>query len=157
MTERLFDPVALMGANTAANATKRTPLPVGETIAQITKMEIAEGKAGPKAKNPGAPWARLDCTLEITDPAYLAQVGDGTREKAIAFLGIMLDMKDGQIATGEDRNVRLGKLREACGVNGQPLNALMGQYLRIQIGHKPNPNDPTDVLAEVTAYTAMEA
>lgn len=156
---RLFDTDSLMQQNIEANATKRTPLPVGETLAQITKMEIKDGKSGPNSKTPGTPWARLDCTLEITDPEYLRTVGDGTREKAITFLGIMLDMKDGQIATGEDRNVRLGQLREACGVNGKPLNALMGQWLRIQIGHKTHPTEPVNadgsanVLSEITGWT----
>lgn len=155
--ERLFDPSALMTQNLAANATKRTPLPVGETTAQIVEMEIANGTVAAGKKNAGAPWARLDCKLEITDPEYLKLFpGDAQRDKAFAFLGIMLDLQDGQIATGPDRNVRLGKLREACGVQGQPLNALNGQWLRIQIGHKPNPNEPGDVLAEVVGYTAMQ-
>lgn len=149
---RLFDANSLMNDNLAENATKRTPLPVGETSAQIIKIDVTEGLSGPESKKPGTPWARLDCTLEITDPEYLETVGDGTREKAITFLGIMLDMQDGKIASGEDRNVRLGKLREACGVNGQPLAALNGQYLRIVIGHKQNPKQPDETMSEVTNY-----
>lgn len=158
---RLFDPVDLMSQNVEANATKRTPLPIGETTAQITKMEIKDGVSSQSSKRPGTPWARLDCTLEITDPEYLKQVGDGTRDKTITFLGIMLDLQDGKIATGADRNVRLGQLREACGVNGQPLNALNGQYLRIQIGQKPHPTEPVNpdgtpnILSEVTGWSAM--
>jgi hypothetical protein len=153
MSERLFDPIALLNQNMEANATKRTPNPVGETVAQITKMEVVEGKAGPNAKTPGAPWARLDLTMESTDPEYLALFPE-PRDKAIIFHGIMLDMKDGSIATGPDKNVRLGKLREACGVNGKPLSALQGCFCRVQVGHKPHPNDASDVLAEVTAITA---
>lgn len=149
---RLFDPVELLNSNLVANATVRTPLPVGETVAQITEIKLADGVSGPQSKKPGVPWARLDCTLEITDPEYLKTVGDGTREKAVTFLGIMLDMKDGKIASGDDRNVRLGKLREACGVNGQPLGALAGQHLRIVIAHKPNPNQPDETISEVTNY-----
>lgn len=153
---RLFDSSSLMQENLEANAIKRTPLPVGETTAQIMKMEIKDGKAGQKAKNPGAPWYRLDCTLEITDPEYLKGVGDGTREKAITFLGIMLDMTDGRISTGDDKNVRLGQLRDAAGVNGQPLNALMGQYIRIQMGQKPHPDDPeAPPLNEITSFTKV--
>ena len=154
MSDRLFDPSSLMSDNIEANATVRTPNPIGETFGQITEMKIVDGKAGPAAKNPGAPWARLDCTLEVTDPEYLAKVGDGTRDKCIMFLGIMLDLQDGKIATGADRNVKLGRLREACGVNGQPLNALLGQFIRVSVGHKPNPKDPEGgPLAEITSYT----
>lgn len=151
---RLFDSSELMNQQFEANATKRTPLPVGETTAQISKMEIKDG-VSEKPGKPKTPWARLDCTLEITDPEYLKGVGDGNQQKAVAFLGIMLDMQDGKIATGPDKNVRLGKLREACGVNGQPLNALMGQFIRIQIGQKPHPTEPDEVMSEVVSYTAV--
>lgn len=152
---RLFDPQALMSANIEANATKRTPNPVGETTAQITKMDFSTGTSGPDSKKPGTAWTRLDLTMEVTDPDYL-KLFPTPRDVALVFHGIMIDMADGQIATGEDRNVRLGKLREAAGVNGQPLNALLGRYVRIQIGHKPNPKDPKEVLAEVTAITGMQ-
>lgn len=154
MASRLFDSSELMNQPFEANATKRTPLPVGETTAQIAKMEIKDG-VSEKPGKPKVAWARLDCQLEITDPEYLKGVGDGNQEKAIAFLGIMLDMADGRIAVGPDKNVRLGKLREACGVNGQPLSALMGQMLRIQIGQKPHPTEPDEVLSEIVSYTAV--
>ena len=74
----------------------------------------------------------------------------------------MLDMRDGKISTGEDVNVKLGRLREACGVQNQPLNALVGQWLRIQIGHKPHPTKPlnpdgtANVLAEVVNYVKLD-
>jgi len=151
---RLFDPVALMNENIAANATKRTPLPPGETPAQITKIEFAEGKAGAQAKNPGAPWYRLDCTLEITDPQYCAQI-PGQPERAVTFYGVMLDVVNGEIATGENKNVKLGKLRDAAGVNGQPLNMLIGQYIRVAIGQKPNPKEPSEIISEVVSVTKV--
>lgn len=151
---RLFDPAALLNENIAANETKRYPLSMGETVAQIMELKFDEGVSGPKSKNPGTPWARLNAKLEITDPEYLATV-PGQPDKAVTFLGIMLDMQNGTIATGPNKNIRLGKLRDAAGVNGKPLNMLMGQYIRIAIGHKPHHEDPEQIVDEITSYTKV--
>lgn len=151
---KLFDPISLMNEVVEANATRRDPLPVGETIAQITKMEFTEGtvkKAGP---NFGKPWNRLDCTLEITDPEYLAQV-PGTPEKVITNLGIMLELNNGSIATGPNKNIKLGRLREATGTNGKPLAMMEGAYIRITIGQKAHPTEEGVVLDEVVGYTKV--
>lgn len=154
---RLFDPVSLLQANAEANATRRDPLPIGETIAQIIDLSFSEGISNKPGK-PASVWNRLDCKLEITDPEYCEQYV-GNPEKIITTLGIMIDCTDllskgGSLKTGPNVNIRLGKLREACGVNGKPLAALMGQHIRIQIGHKPDPKDPENVLDEITSYVA---
>lgn len=152
---KLFDANALMNENIAANATKREPLPVGETVAQIMETKISEGVSGPNSKNPGTPWARLDCKLEITDPEYLAQI-PGSPDKAITFLGVVLDLQNGSVAVGPNKNIRLGRLREAAGCNGKPLSALMGNFLRISIIHKPHPTDPEGgVMDEIASYTKV--
>lgn len=153
---RLFDVTSLLQSDLAENATKRDPLPIGEVVAQVTKLDVKSDKVK-KGDRIGEDWHRLDVSLEITDREYLAQYGDGTQEKAVTTLGIMLDMTpDGQIATGANRNVRLGRFRDACGANGKPLSALMGQFVRLQIGHKPNPNDPEGgPLDEITGYTKV--
>jgi hypothetical protein len=136
---RLFDPIELMNTPVVANATRRDPRPVGEAIAQIVKMDIKDGISRKPGK-PETPWARLDLTLEVADPDYLALI-PGNPEKVTMNLGVMLDMNGGQIATGPNKNVRLGQLREACGVNGQPLGALNGQMLRISVIQKPHYKD----------------
>lgn len=142
---RLFDKTSLLNDDLAENATRRDPLPEGETIAQVTKLDIASGSKDGKA------WNRLDVTLEITDPDYLARM-EGERDKAVTNLGIMLDMNGTQIATGPDRNVRLGRFRAACGVNGKPLSALIGQFVRITIQHKPHPTEEGVTLDNITAF-----
>ena len=153
----MFDPTEaqnLFDAQLEENATRRDPLPIGETIAQIMEMKMSSGQAGPKAKNPGAPWHRLDLKLEITDPEYLSLVANSP-EKVVTNLGIMLDMNNGQIATGPNKNIRLGRLRDAAGCNGKPLSALNGQFIRITIGQKPHQTEPDTVLDEVTGYTKV--
>ena len=144
-----------MNENLAANATKRDPLPVGETTAQIMEIKFSDGVSGPNSKTPGTPWVRLDAKLEITDPEYLQGVA-GQPEKAVTFLGIMLDMQGGVPASGPNKNIRLGRLRDATGTNGKPLNNMVGQFIRIAIGHKPHPTDPDGgVLDEIVSYTKV--
>lgn len=159
---KLFDPIAaqnLMDSALEENATRRQALPPGETIAQIMKMGISAGTSGPTSKRPGSPWTRLDFTLEVTDPEYLSIVPE-TPEKVTTFLGLMVDMQEGQIATGVNKNVRLGQLRAAAGVNGKPLSALIGNFIRITIGVKPHPTEKDEegnavYINEITGYTKV--
>lgn len=152
---RLFDPVSLLNEDLDANATKRDPLPVGEVLAQITAMKFSSGtiKNGDRR---GEPWDRLDVTLEISDRDYLAGYGDGTQDKVTTTYGVMLEMTpDRKIATGANKNTKLGRFRDAAGVNGKPLAALQGQFIRIAVGHKPHPTDENAVMDEITSFTKV--
>lgn len=158
---RLFDPIQLFSQTVAANATRRDPLPMGEVCAQITEIGMSNGTS----KKPGKPdqdWYRLDAKLEITDPEYCAQV-PGSPEKVITNLGVMIDLNNGEIATGPNKNIRLGRLREATGTNGKPLDAMVGNYIRITVTHKPHPKDDGTpdtefhgvILDEITNYAKV--
>lgn len=149
---RLFNPADLLNQQLAEGSTRRDPLPAGEVLAQILELKFSDGTVKKQGENFGKPWSRLDCKLEITDPEYLAQIPDAP-EKAVTTLGIMLDMDNGQIQMGPNKNIRLNRLREAAGVNGKPLGALTGQYIRIAITHKPHPTEEGVVLDEVTGFT----
>jgi hypothetical protein len=157
---RLFDAPAdtdLLNQSLEENATRRDPYPSGEAQGQITAIKFTDGRAGPHAKNPGAPWKRLDATIEITDPNYLETVEmEPKPEKIIMTLGVMLDMRDGQIATGPNVNVRLGRLREACGVNGKPLGSLVGQFANFNIIQKPHPSEEGVILNDINGYSKIE-
>jgi hypothetical protein len=146
---KLFDS-SVLDQQVEANATRRDPLPVGETLAQIIELGMSDGLS----KKDQKPWARLDVKLEITDADYLDMV-PGRPEKVVTSLGVMLDMANGQIKTGANVNVRLGRLREAAEANGKPLNAMVGQFIRIAIGQKPHPTEPDVVLDEVISYTKV--
>lgn len=140
----LFDPQSLLQEDLESNATRRTANPPGETVAQITKLDFKSGKAGPKAKHPGQEWTRLNVSLEITDPSYLNDC-PSKPDKVTMIYGVMLDMTpEGRIAVGDNKNLQLGRLRSAAGVNGRPLDALMGQFIRIQIINKPHPDGEVD-------------
>lgn len=141
----LFSPEALLNAKfESANATRRDPLPPADAvIAQITKLDFANGESE------RGPWYKLNVTLSISDAEYLAQA---QRDAASITYGIMLDMTEtGTFAMGPNKNVQLGKLREATGTNqpGKGLNDMIGQYVRAKIGHRPDKTDPSIVYDEV--------
>lgn len=141
----LFDTNLLLSSNLAAHDTRRTPLPATDgVVAQLGKPTFAEGEGK------SGHWLRLNIPCKITDSGYLAQAN---REQATITYGIMLDVENGTIALGTNKNIKLGRLRDAAGVNGQPLDKLEGQFITIKIGHRPDDKDPSIVYDEVTAVT----
>lgn len=145
----LFDPKSFLSATlNEANSTKVIPLPIGETFGQITAMDIQTGEKDGKS------WYRLSATLEITDSEYLAKWQVAGAEKAKIDYRFLLDVNEGGgIAMGPGKNVKLGRLREAAGVNqpGKSLDMMVGQIIRVSIGNRPDPNDPETIYADVTA------
>lgn len=148
----LFDASSFLSTPLAeASATKRDPLPIGETYGQISKVDMVNGVAGPQAENPGKPWFKLNVVFDLQDPEYLSRA---KRERASITYGLMLDVTDaGTIALGPNVNIRLGKLREATGVNqpGRALMDMVGQVCRLSIGNRPDPKDPSIVYDDVVA------
>lgn len=117
--------------------TRREPLPQTDgVLAQVT-----EGKwTGGQGKN--GPWTRYDVTLEIRDEAYLKSAN---MTAASIRYGIMVDVENGQIAMGPNKNLRLNRYRAACGANvpGKSLPDCIGAMLKVAIGHRPSgENDP---------------
>jgi hypothetical protein len=146
----LFDPSSLLNSDLEAGSTRREPLPVGEAVAQITALNIKSGES-PKGK-----WSRLDISLEIADPEYLAGYIDGSAEKVSTVFGIMLDINDhGGIAIGPNKNVRLNRFREAVDANGKPLSAMIGQYVRVNVIQKPAYNDPSQIADEINGFSKV--
>lgn len=138
----MFDFNALLTSNLAAHDTRRTPLPQADAVmAQLGKPKFDTGTG-----KDGNTWVKLSVPCTITDPDFLAKAN---REKATITYGIMLDVANGAIALGENMNIKLGKLRHAAGVNGQPLERLEGQFVLVKIGHRADDKDPSIVYDEV--------
>lgn len=137
--------------------TKILPVPPGEHLGQIgtgeKDVDIIGGiiKNGPNA---GKPWVRLDCMVYLTDPNLAAQL---KREVVKVRYSVMLDLNEaGKLDTREQRNVNLGKLRDAVGQN-QPgpwnYNQLKGCAIKVVVKQKPNENNPEEPYSEVVAVT----
>jgi hypothetical protein len=134
-----------------ANSTQRIPIPAGEHLSVITEVEMR-------------PWQKedksglfLDVTYQIDDPNVKALVG---REKVVLTQGVGLDLTPtGGLDFSKGRNVTLGRLREAVGLNeaGKPFGfrMLIGKPVKIVVGHTPSTRpgaQPGDVFENVNAF-----
>lgn len=133
-TTSAFDLDAFMSATvTDANDTKITPVPEGEYMAVISKTALKQIEKGTMAGR-----LVLDVTYEIDDQAARDATG---MDKPTVRQGIFLDTTEhGTLEVGKGKNVTLGKLREAVGLNvpGKPFafSMLFGLPVRILVKHR---------------------
>jgi hypothetical protein len=150
----MFDASQFLNATfTEANSTRITPAPEGEYIGQILPITAESIKSGTSAK--GNSWARLDVVVEVQNDPRIKEAC-GMETKRIRG-GIMLDLTEsGGIALGEGKNIALGRLRAATGLNnpGQPFSFQMlgGRMVRIKVAHRADQNDPTLVYEDVKVF-----
>jgi hypothetical protein len=137
-------------------ATRITPPPEGEwTMIISTTIPLEEwfGEAEWKDKATGQMRTQATCKvpMEITDERAKALV---KRDRIVVYYDMFLDLdKNGHLDTGEDKNVRLGALREALGQNTTPgwtMQNLWGAGPFIgKVAHKTD-EKRDDVFAKVT-------
>lgn len=133
------------------NDTKIVPCPAGEFHAQIEKVEPKSGTIG-KGERIGEPWASLNVSYLIEDQGVQALL---SRDKVIVYQSVMLDLTpSGGLDMGSGKNIGLGRLRDACGLNkpGQPFSPTMfvGQRVKVMVRHVPGYKDPQSMVAEVS-------
>lgn len=119
-----FDPKEFLQQTvTVPMATRITLVPEGEWIAIIsTSIPIEDWFSEAEWKDKKSGETRRQSTakipIEITDENAKLLV---KREKLIVYYDTFLDLDErGRLATGEDKNVRLGALREALNQNSDP-------------------------------------
>ena len=128
-----------------ANDTKVIPVPPGEYIAVVKEVKIRpwQSKADPSKAG-----IALDLQWTLDDAGVKTLLG---RDEVSVKQGIMLDLSEaGGLDMGKGRNVPLGRLREACGLNspGQPFSVTMltGRMARVKVEHRV---DGENIYAEV--------
>lgn len=131
-------------------STQMVPVPVGEYPAVIDKVEMKPWQSRDGAKS----GMKAELTWLIDDHGVKQLLG---REQVQVRQDIMLDLNDsGQLDTGKGRNVTLGRLRDAVGLNlpGQPFSfrMLQGKAAKINVQHRPY-NDA--IFAEVKGVTRL--
>lgn len=136
-----FDPnVFLSQEIKGSNEVKYTPVPKGEYKAFIDDLNMDEYDEKPI----------LVVTYALMDEELKTTLG---LEKPTVQDRIFLDMENGQLAFGANKNVRLGRLREAVGQNNGKswqFNQLRGAGpVKLLIDHRPGKNDG-EVFANVT-------
>jgi hypothetical protein len=136
---------------TESNDTKTIPVPVGEytAVAEEVKCRPWQSK-----KDPSMSGLTLDIKWSIDDPAVKELLG---RDKVTVNQGIMLDLTDsGGLDMGKGRNIGLGRLREALGLNapGQPFSFMMisGRVAKVNVSHRI---DGENIYAEVKGVAKL--
>jgi hypothetical protein len=152
----IFDPTSFMDMQlTDANSTQAVPVPAGEYVAIIDKIEPRQwtSKADPSKSG-----VALDVTWSVDDEAVKQFL---ERDKVTVRQGLMLDMNDegSGLDMGKGKNVSLGRLRDAVGKNqpGVPFafSQLVGQPARIIVAHRTDDRNPDVVYAEVKGVAKL--
>lgn len=152
----MFDAQSFINSTlTDANSTRLKPAPVGEYTGVIQPIDSNSFASGDKD---GKPWARMNVLVEVTgDPRIKEALGLDTK---VIRGSIMLDVTPaGTLDMGEGRNISLGRLREATGLNvpGQPFSPTMlgGKVVKIVVAHRPDKNDPELVYEDIKAFLPL--
>jgi len=137
MVDSTFDPESFMQQEmTGQMETRYTPVPANDYTSTIDDVVVRETADGTKI---------LDVTHLIHDSQLAEDMG---MEKLFVRQGIFLDIEPGgNIAIGPNKNVKLGRLREAVGQNTPStwsFGLLKGAGpLRISVSIKPDKEDPS--------------
>lgn len=139
-----FDPQALQQATyEEATSTVRLLLPVGWKGRGIIKN--TEFTSGESKKNPGEKFVKLVVNVEqIEGPDMETHI---QRKSISGRLEYLCDINDrGMLDMGPGKNVGLGLLREALGMNqpGVPFkfSDMAGKPVALKAGIREDPNDP---------------
>lgn len=139
---------------TESNSTESVPVPVGEWPATIGDKKIDTWAA----KDGSSSGLKMYVYWDIEDPAVREVTG---REKSRVRQEFMFDLVEGTGALdfGKGKNVRLGRLREATGLNtpGQAFSfdMLVGRMAKVNVKHRPDNRDASILYAEVTDAARM--
>jgi len=136
---------------TESNDTKVIPVPVGEYLAVVKEVKIRPWQS---KKDPSVAGVALDLQWSIDDHNVKALLG---RDEVNCKQGVMLDVSEaGGLDMGKGKNIGLGRLREACGLNtpGQPFSVTMltGRMAKVRVEHRI---DGDNLYAEIKAVTKV--
>lgn len=147
----MFNPDELLtSVFEGANSTSSAPIPEGEYNATCSKVEIRSWQS---KTDPNKGGYILSTTWEIND-----DISESTgRDRNSARYEIFLDITpEGKLDMGRGKNTRLGKLREAVGLNqpGQSFSFTMieGQSANIYVAHRISGED---VYAEIKSVSSL--
>jgi hypothetical protein len=149
-----FDPNAFLQTTyTESMATQYVPIPEGIFNVTTGQPSVAHGISEKNQQ----PWYRLDLPLTVDSDEVRQAMG---REEVKTKFTIMLDIdENGHLARGIGRNVQLGRLREALGLNGEgedfSLPMLGGRACKAAFQHRANPKRQGEVISDPTELAAI--
>ncbi|TXH17941.1 MAG: hypothetical protein E6R03_03100 [Hyphomicrobiaceae bacterium] len=133
---------------TGKTDTTYVPIPPGDYPAIITKLDAREQDN----KNDSAkPWLVLDVTYQIEDQGVKEKTGLPT---PTVRQSIFLERDEaGKLDFSRGKNIPLGRLREALGMNDpdKPFSfgQLMGQACVVSVVNTPKKDDPSTIYSNV--------
>lgn len=133
------------------NDTKVIPVPQGEYRAAIKEVKPRQWKS---KDDPTLSGVALDIIWLLDAPTTAEELG---RKELTVKQGIMLDIDDnGQISMEKGKNIGLGRLREALGMNDPKkafaFTSLPGQPARVLVTHRISGED---IFAEVKSVARI--
>jgi hypothetical protein len=144
-----FDPASFESQTTNdESSTSLIPIPAGEYNAQIEDYKFTQGTS----KKSGDTFTSMNITYRLLDDnGEIAQrIG---REPKIQQSYFIETTPQGGFDFAKGKNVWLGKIREAVGMNipGQTFTfaLLKGQVLRVNVIEDPQKDDPTTIYNRV--------
>lgn len=144
-----FDPNAFLQTTyTESMATQYVPIPEGIFNVVTGQPTVAHGVSEKNQQ----PWYRLDLPLTVDSDEVRQALG---RDEVKTKFTIMLDLdENGHLARGVGRNVQLGRLRDALGLNTEgeefSLPMLGGRTAKASFVHRANPKRQGEVISEPT-------
>ena len=152
----MFDVQSFLDSSTTeANSTVSTPVPEGEFTAIVDKVDARPWTSKKDSTKSGV---TLDITWLIDDQSVKEALG---REKVSVRQGIMLDLNEAGtgLDMGKGKNVQLGKLRQATGLNnpGQAFafSMLTGRMAKVVVKQRVDEDDPEKIYSEVKAVAPV--
>lgn len=149
-----FDVNSFMNAQfEGENDTKLIPCPIGEYQATLKDVKLVEWSK----QDGSASGLKFQARAEITDPNVTKVT---LRDPTNVRYEFMLDLTpEGGLDMGRGKNVRLGQLREAVGLNskGQSFSFPMieGRMVKVKVTQRPDPNDSSIVYDQIGKVTAV--
>lgn len=147
-----FNPdVFLDEPNTGGLATAMEPAPAGEYTATIKEVRPPRSIT---RKNPGdPPLVGVDIVFELDAPDVAKSLGRTTLSSRYRLL-IELDPATNKVSREKGKNVKLGRLLEAAGLNADGrawrFSELVGKGpFSVVVKHVPDRNDPSIVYDEI--------
>jgi len=140
-----FDPNTFLNATfTEENDTKVIPVPAGEYLALAEKVDVKSWSS----KDGSSSGIKLEILWDIQDDNVKALLGRDTVKCAQQQ---MLDLTDtGALDMGKGKNVGLGRIREALGLNkpGEPFSfgMIQGRMAKVVVSHR---TAGEDIYAEI--------
>jgi hypothetical protein len=134
------------------NATKLTPIPVGDykSVIQDVELESLQGK-----KDTSKVYLKCVVVHLLDDAALRTALG---REKVTIRQDFLVDLTEsGAIDFSKDKNIRLGRLRAACGLNDPqtPWSFPMfkGRVIKVKVGQEMYEGEPQSKVFNTVALS----